>query len=86
MIPLEKQCVSLELAKRLKELGVEQTSYFAWWERRYKTPLLTDKALRETPNYHRIAAFTVAELEEMLPDCITRFTPQGYKLQSLIKY
>lgn len=27
---LEDQCVSLELARRLKEIGVEQKSYF-WW-------------------------------------------------------
>lgn len=30
MIPLEKQVVSLELAKRLKELGVPQESYLYW--------------------------------------------------------
>ncbi len=32
MIPLEKQCVSLELVKRLKELGVKQESFWAWYE------------------------------------------------------
>jgi len=30
MIPLEKQVVSLELARRLKELEVKQESYFYW--------------------------------------------------------
>ena len=32
MILLEKQCVSLELAKRLKELGAKQESVWAWYE------------------------------------------------------
>ena len=32
MISLEKQVCNLELAKRLKELGVKQERYFDWYE------------------------------------------------------
>lgn len=28
---LEDQCVSLEIAKKLKEVGVKQESLFCWW-------------------------------------------------------
>lgn len=62
---LENQIVSLELAKKLKELGVKQESHFKW----FYNP---DK------NWHEIgwgqlihdydfSAFTVAELAELLP-------------------
>ena len=73
MIPLEKQVCSLELAKRLKELGVKQESYFSWVE-----GAIWDATMQsdyETPNIEKrskwIAAFTVAELGEMLPDQIS---------------
>lgn len=71
---LEDQVVSLELAKKLKELGVKQESLF-WWhecqrpedghvwsyiENYYRID--TDRAFEEV-----VAAFTVAELGEMLP-------------------
>jgi len=32
MILLEQQCVSLELVKRLKELGVKQESVWGWMQ------------------------------------------------------
>src|SRR2546428_112393 len=75
MIPLEKQVVSLEPAKRLKELGVKQESFWAWYD-------TTDRD--DTPHFNRFdahctgctlpkqaweakyAAFTVAELGELL--------------------
>jgi len=68
---LEEQVVSLELAKRLKELGVKQESHFEWeynpekgreWEHRLLQPH------DDRYKFHQhCAAFTVAELGELLP-------------------
>jgi hypothetical protein len=73
---LEKQVCSLVLAKRLKELGVKQESYFVWFE----FPMLTPTVMRREelrPNSESItAAFTVAELGEMLP-CFVDGLPLG---------
>lgn len=67
---LEQQVISLDIAKRLKELGVKQESLFYWLTyRQFKDEdfnlsfgndigLLSDFS---------ISAFTVAELGEMLP-------------------
>lgn len=67
---LEDQVVSLDLAKRLKELGVKQDSYFyyEWYsDHAYQLNCLcSDVPL----NCKQIAAFTVAELGEMFPDFI----------------
>ncbi len=60
---LEQQVVSLELAKKLKELGMKQDSHF-WWHPDFT---LVDIGYDST-NKDRISAFTVAELGEMLPD------------------
>lgn len=73
---LESQVCSLELAKKLKELGVKQHSYFYWAKEEmsdstYKWNLITGELQIRiaTPGMIRdsIAAFTVAELGEMLP-------------------
>jgi hypothetical protein len=65
---LEQQVCGLELAKRLKELGVEQTS-MAWWLGSKDNPIYF--VGYEEPSEHvawnKYAAFTVAELGEMLP-------------------
>ena len=58
---LEDQVVSLELAKRLKELGVKQDGY---WH--YASALDGTYGLIE--GFGEISAFTVAELGEMLPE------------------
>lgn len=66
---LENQVCSLELSKRLKELGVKQESYFWWAED------ITDSWIVHGDDYRIRAglcysAFTVAELGEMLPFCV----------------
>lgn len=71
---LEKQVCSLELSKRLKELGVKQDSIFYWrrWipikGSSYRTPeWLLSYYRGSVDDYELISAFTVAELGELLP-------------------
>lgn len=64
---LEEQVVSLELAKKLKELGVKQESAFYWevnLQNKWTLFLVDDFSPRMHPN---AAAFTVAELGEVMP-------------------
>jgi hypothetical protein len=68
MILLEQQVCSRELAQRLAELGVRQESVFWWVDR--KVPYTGGRALHAQLQ-GGVAAFTVAELGEMLPDDIT---------------
>jgi len=74
---LKDQVCSLELAKRLKELGVKQRSYF-WWVELSHELVTTQTAvisgieeerceLRDIGVKRICSAFTVAELGEMLP-------------------
>lgn len=65
---ISKQCVSLELAKRLKKLNVPQNSIF-WWnegdgieDRIEYIPEMKDFSTKEL-----VSAFTSSELGEMLP-------------------
>ncbi|MDE1767156.1 MAG: hypothetical protein KGI27_12930 [Thaumarchaeota archaeon] len=69
---LQDQVISLESAKKLKELGVEQESYLNWWKDRVGHWEISHwPATKEAQeNSECISAFTVAELREMLPDCI----------------
>jgi len=68
MIPLEQQVVSLELAKRLKELGVKQESLF-YWDSHAIDNVQNGYGLTENGEY---SAFTVAELGELLPYSLDR--------------
>ena len=64
---LEEQVTSLELSKRLKELGFKQESLFWWCESVSKEYLLEYYVFK--PAYEGndcIPAYTVAELGEML--------------------
>ena len=79
---LEQQVINLELAKKLKELGIKQSSIFAWekmcgkknWNLMYGSlddihPVDWDSYAK---TYHAesviVSAFTVAELGEVLPN------------------
>lgn len=64
---LEKQVVSLELAKKLKELGVKQESYFNWLVASDGARLMKNPVLDTYKYFDQFSAFTVAELGEMLP-------------------
>lgn len=57
-MPLEQQVCSLELSRKLKELGVKQESLYYWQVHPEKEPILADM--------FGTSAFTVAELGEML--------------------
>ena len=66
---LEQQVCSLELAKKLKVLGVRQESAFYWWDPSFgndRWKILFNEHSMELDS-ERISAFTVAELGEMLP-------------------
>ncbi len=63
---LEKQVVSLELAKKLKEFGCKQDSLFVYDEGKDRIIFLAGEKQRDND----ISAYTVAELGEMLPNDI----------------
>lgn len=77
MLPIEKQVCSLEYAKKLKELGVKQESYF-YFDRRYAYGHPSEKdhyVITTNPSMEKYAAFTVAELGVMLPPEFGTMTP-----------
>ena len=64
---IENQVVSLNIAKRLKTLGVKQKSCF-WWKVADEEIVSEEHSLAMYPHHARsyASAFTVAELGEML--------------------
>ena len=80
MMNIEDQVVSLELAKRLKELGIKQNSLFSWQIGINLTPTLNLSFIGEI-NCIDISAFTVAELGEILPKEIIVNTIHYYYTQ-----
>lgn len=85
---LEKQVCSLELAKKLKGLGVKQESLFYWCERTFVqdyevlpilSGIVSSEELKkfklkelEYKPFNSFSAFTVTELGEMLPTSIKK--------------
>lgn len=93
---IEDQVVSLELAKKLKELGVKQKSLFTWIKdfhtnNEWKVGTAVDIGNNQDAISRRLepwytvgpSAFTVAELGEMLPDKIGG--PRSRKYLQLFK-
>lgn len=70
---LEDQVVSLELSKRLKELGVKQESLFYWNEKGSVEFADPETFVGYTTD---VSAFTVAELGEMLPVTFAPFAAE----------
>jgi hypothetical protein len=71
---LVEQVVSLDLARRLKELGVRQESAYSWssysiagWRLELIPPAGIENAMTGGTKGEAVAAFTVDELGEMLP-------------------
>lgn len=63
---LEQQVISLEIAKRLKELGVKQESLFYWFRSMTRVVWRIDATMEGQKNTDDISAFTVAELGYLL--------------------
>lgn len=79
---LEQQVTSLEISKRLKELGVKQESIFYYHNDNCKFNLAPTVKLPEADNI--CSAFTVAELGEMLPkDIKYDVSEHGYRSLNL---
>ena len=91
---LESQVVSLDLAKRLKELGVKQESY-AYWQfviDKWQLTTSADYAYLNSPSqagWESYSAFTVAELLDLLPPWIiderTNINPHPFCMLTLIE-
>jgi len=67
---LENQVCSLELANKLKELGVPQTSLYFWVQQKGQNPAVISRSkAKRILSWHKqiVSAFTSAELGEMLP-------------------
>ena len=81
---LNKQVCSLDLAKRLKELGVKQGSAFYWMETQSEKPYLylRQEEPKNTIGCEYASAFTVAELGEMLP----KFLTNHHEIETMYKF
>lgn len=77
MMEPEDQVCSLELAKRLKELGIKQDSFFYWWQRvdgcgsprqpwKQREDYVLLNHFSQHPFQEIFSAFTVAELGKIL--------------------
>ena len=84
----KKQVVSFDLAKKLKELGVEQDSLFWWREHLSGCKIDLIKAVNPPDDDYcdYYSAFTVAELGEILPKTIFNKNKTHYQGDYFQKY
>lgn len=85
---LESQVTSLELSRKLHDVGVKQESIFCYqpiinniptvWPRKFDL-----NELRKPSKDERIAAFSVAELGEMLPERFDVYINNYIKFQKI---
>jgi len=76
---LENQVVSLELAKKLKELDFKQESLYYWAED--ENFIVTKDKIENSQDWrdnYFIPAYTGAEFDEILPDILSRFCKDYY--------
>jgi hypothetical protein len=87
---IENQVVSLDLAKKLKELGVNQESMFVWINARkaFIHPSIDAPLPKNQAGLKRYNAYTVAELGEMLPITteISKAGTQWFCITHLCRY
>lgn len=81
---LEQQVTSLEISKRLKELGVKQESLFYWLNpfKQQDWQLVQTGEWSLNGHHNFCSAFTVAELGDMLPSFVDE-TFRKYKFMSM---
>ena len=78
---LEDQVCSLELAQKLKELGVRQESLHLWLEASDGARLMNNPTSSVYKYFEKSAAFTVAELGEMLQKYDAKFDLVTHMMQ-----
>jgi hypothetical protein len=66
---LENQVCNLELAKKLKDIGVKQESLFFWVITENANEIVVESNLKFDHSF-QFSAFTVAEFGDMLPETI----------------
>lgn len=82
---LENQVCSLDLSKRLRELGVKQESLFYFSEGTIQRFGMIAERFEDLDK-DDVSAFTVAELGEMLPHIIHTPSSDGYREQLVTTY
>jgi hypothetical protein len=90
---IESQVCSLDMAKRLKELGVKQESYFIHWKNKYDGDdswhLDELWQIDDKERFDQISAFTVAELMDLLPRMVDTkqdepFNTYRFKMEMMV--